>query len=408
MIIRPYDIAKDKAAVRRIFREVAWVDEKTEDLVDTIAQSCRTFVAEVNGEAESVAVSAPGVMRYLHTDIPFAACTGAATSRVARKQGLVRRLLSRVIAADVADGALVHALGMFEQGFYNHLGYGTGSYENLMSFDPAALRVNVRARVPRRLTRDDIDLIHASRLTRKRGHGGVSFHSPTVTTMEVLWSKDGFGLGYCDGPDGELTHHLWCTGKEERGPYHVDWMTFQTRDQFLELMALLKSLGDQVRAIRMREPQGIQFQSLLDRPFKQQEITEGSKFQCRIDARAYWQMRICDLEACLARTSLQCGETRFNLRLSDPIANHLDDDSSWRGIAGDSIITLGQSSGAETGADPSLPTLTASVNAFTRLWLGVGPATGLAITDDLSGPDDLLNQLDQVLCLPQPKPDWDF
>ena len=64
--------------------------------------------------------------------------------------------------------------------------------------------------------------------------------------------------------------------------------------------------------------------------------------------------------------------------------------------------------GAAAGTDPSLPILAASVNAFTRLWLGVGPATGLAITDDLSGPDDLLNQLDEILRLPQPKPDWDF
>ncbi len=60
MNIRPYDIAKDKTAVRRIFRQVAWVDEKTENLVDTIAESCRTFVAELNGEAESVVTSAPG------------------------------------------------------------------------------------------------------------------------------------------------------------------------------------------------------------------------------------------------------------------------------------------------------------------------------------------------------------
>ena len=32
-----------------------------------------------------------------------------------------------------------------------------------------------------------------------------------------------------------------------------------------------------------------------------------------------------------------------------------------------------------------LPTLTATVSAFTRMWLGVRPATGLTITDDLQG-----------------------
>ncbi|NIQ98587.1 MAG: hypothetical protein GTN78_00070, partial [Gemmatimonadales bacterium] len=94
--------------------------------------------------------------------------------------------------------------------------------------------------MPRRLTRDDSDLMHASRLARRRGHGSVSFHSGSVTTQEVVWSKDGFGLGYCDGPAGELTHHFWCSPRGQRGPYHIDWLVFQTGDQLLELMALLK------------------------------------------------------------------------------------------------------------------------------------------------------------------------
>jgi len=71
-------------------------------------------------------------------------------------------------------------------------------------------------------------------------------------------------------------------------------------------------------------------------------------------------------------------------------------------------VTLGPSSGAERGTDASLPTLTATVNALTRLWLGVRPATGLAVTDDLSGPLDLLQALDRAICLPEPKPDWDY
>jgi len=60
------------------------------------------------------------------------------------------------------------------------------------------------------------------------------------------------------------------------------------------------------------------------------------------------------------------------------------------------------------GRDPGLSTLTASVNAFTRLWLGVRPARGLAVTDELSGPPALLEELDWLLRLPDPKPDWDY
>jgi len=49
------------------------------------------------------------------------------------------------------------------------------------------------------------------------------------------------------------------------------------------------------------------------------------------------------------------------------------------------------------------------VGAFTRLWLGVRSATSLAVTDDLSGPQELLRELDDVLlCFPDPKWDWDF
>jgi hypothetical protein len=94
--------------------------------------------------------------------------------------------------------------------------------------------------------------------------------------------------------------------------------------------------------------------------------------------------------------------------LTDPVEYAPGEDSQWRGVAGDYVVTLGPSSGAEQGSDDALPTLSASVNAFTRMWLGVRPATGLAVTDNLVGPPPLLEALDAVLRLPDPKPDWDF
>jgi hypothetical protein len=42
------------------------------------------------------------------------------------------------------------------------------------------------------------------------------------------------------------------------------------------------------------------------------------------------------------------------------------------------------------------------------MWLGVLPATGLSVTDNLTGPVDLLTALDVALRLPRPSPDWDF
>jgi hypothetical protein len=128
----------------------------------------------------------------------------------------------------------------------------------------------------------------------------------------------------------------------------------------------------------------------------------------QIHALANWQMRICDLPGCLAQTCLPGDGIDFNLVLSDPIARFLPDDAPWRGVAGDYVVTLGPSSRADPGTDSSLPTLAASVGAFTRLWFGVRPATGLAVTDELSGPPELLDALDRALRLPDPQLDWDF
>jgi hypothetical protein len=69
---------------------------------------------------------------------------------------------------------------------------------------------------------------------------------------------------------------------------------------------------------------------------------------------------------------------------------------------------LGEYSSARRGTEAGLPTLRATVNAFTRLWLGVRPASGLAVTDQLDGPADLLARLDRLLRLPVPCPDWDY
>jgi hypothetical protein len=119
-------------------------------------------------------------------------------------------------------------------------------------------------------------------------------------------------------------------------------------------------------------------------------------------------MRICDVGACLAATKLQGEPVRFNLDLSDPIEDLLDEEWDWRGVGGEYVVTLGAESAATTGHESGLPTLRASIGAFTRMWLGVRPVTGLATTDDLEGPGDLLADLDRVLRLPTPKPDWDF
>jgi predicted acetyltransferase len=412
MEYRVYDAGRDQAAVRRIWREVGWIEpgnEQHDQGLDYFISCGRALVADVAGEAECMVSTAPGDLRYLDEDLPFSCVTAVTTSHVARKRGLAGRLTAEAVAADAAAGALVSGLGMFEQGYYDRLGFGSGGYGHWLYFDPAHLTVDLKPALPRRITVDDWEEVHANRLGRVRAHGSCNLTPPEFTRAEMIWSKNGFGLGYESGDGGELSHHVWLSPESgEAGPYYVQWLAYRDARQFLELMALIKSLGDQVRLVKITEPPDIQLQDLLRRPFQLRNATRKSKFENTMRAMAYWQMRILDLPACLARTKLPGDELRFNLALSDPIADLLPADAPWRGVAGEYVVTLGPSSEAEPGTDPARATLEASVGAFTRMWLGVRPATGLAVTDELAGPPELLAQLNNVLRLPDPKPDWDF
>lgn len=408
MVVRDFDPATDREAVRRIWREVGWTTPDKEVCVDRYVQVGTAMVAEVHGEAECCVISAPGTMRFLQEEIPLSAVTGVTTSRVARKMGMAAKLAARVVAHDAAHGAMVSALGMFEQGFYNQIGFGTGSYERSVSFDPSDLRTPPKLRAPRRLTPADALQAHQARLARFAWHGRCNLTSSDVTVIEMEGSENGFGLGYFDGPAGELTHFLWGrTNSVESGPYTIDLVYRDGRD-LIELLALIRSLGDQVRAVRMREPALIQMQDLLHEPFKNRMLSEKGRFQAEMRSTAYWQARICNVEGCIERTHLPYGSASFHLRLTDPIAAALDSDAPWHGVSGDYTVFLGEVSRAEHGIDPTLPTMEASVGAFTRLWLGVRSASSLAVTDDLHAPDELLRRLDVVLRLPEPHPDWDF
>ncbi|MEN6344841.1 MAG: hypothetical protein ABFE16_06005 [Armatimonadia bacterium] len=409
MDFRKYDGTRDLEAARRIWRETGWLGKDREHVMDLELEGTDGFVADLNGEAECLVLTAPGRLMYQQEELPYLHVNGVTTSRVARKQHLASGVTAGAVAQGAAEGALVAALGMFDQGFYNRLGFGSGAYTNQFSLDPAHFTVTETPRVPRRLTADDWEAVHASRLARRPAHGACSLDRPALTHVPMLWGDTAFGLGYFDGPQGELTHHFWCHAKNAaRGPYEVTWIVFQTREQFRELIAVLKSLGDQVRLITLREPPGIQIQDLLEHPFREYESRDKGRFELGTHAVAWWQMRMLDLPGCLARTHLPCGEVRFNLQLSDPITKYLDPQSPWQGVAGDYVVTLGAESGAEPGQDANLPSLQTTVNAFTRLWLGVRSASGLAFTDELVAPEGLLQSLDAVIRLPLPHPDWNL
>lgn len=412
MLIRPFDPDRDRNAVHRVWRECGWItgDNEIAGVDKMLGFRCH-LVAEIDGEAECSVTATPGTVRYLHDDLPFTMISSVTTSRIARKQGLAGRTTAQAIAGEVAEGAVVAGLGAFEQGYYDRLGFGTGTYEHLFEFDPRRLILPARPlRTPRRITADMAAEVHASRNARRMVHGACRFDDVALTEAGMRWSKTHFGVGFYDGPNDSLSHHFWCgtKGDPEFGPLRVWWMAYQTHDQLLELLTVLRNWGDQMRSVHLVEPPDVQMQSLLRTPTRVVRMTEGTPFQQRQWFMAWWQMRICDLARCVAATRTPGDPVAFNLVLEDPIDRFLPDDAPWRGVAGTYRVTFGPTSSAVPGEDPALPTMRASVNAFTRLWLGVAPPSGLAVSDDLDASDELLDQLDTTLRLPRPVTDWDF
>ncbi|MDZ7684691.1 MAG: hypothetical protein U5O39_06510 [Gammaproteobacteria bacterium] len=313
------------------------------------------------------------------------------------------------MARQAEAGRDVSALGMFDQGFYNKVGFGTGNYEQWIKFDPSTLAVTNGFRPPKRLTTSDYEAIHTAMCSRSRLHGGVSFTAPELMKVELNLIDEPFGLGYFDGPNGELTHFIFGSSKAgEHGPYEILWRAWQSPEQLLELLALIKSIGDQVYSINMLELGDIQLQDLLRQPMRYRQTRSEGKYVSESRSMAYWQMRICNLESCLAKTHLPGENLRFNLVMRDPIRRYLPPEQNWKGLGGDYVVTLGEQSSAEPGRDKDLPTLEASVGAFSRLWFGIRPASSLAVTDELRADCTLLDSLDRTIRLPRTHLGWDF
>ena len=413
MEILDYEHSRDFEAVKRILFEVGWLeDEDDANAFEAEARASRGFVFPMEGQAESAVFTVPGSLRHGDADLEMTAFTGVVTSRVARRLGAATRLTARALADGAETGSEVAALTMFDQGYYERLGFGTGAYENRISFDPATLRVDRSFRPPKRLTAEDGRDIYQAMHARQRGHGSIVMNADGGLQAELLSYKAAktIGLGYCDGADGALSHFLFgqTSGEAENGPYRIRWFAYRSPEQLMELLALIKSLGDQVYSVAMEEPPGIQFQDLLSQPARNRDISEGSRHAYAHTTRAHVQFRILDVPKCLAKTHLDAESLTFNLKLSDPVAEHLQPETRWRGVAGDYVVTLGEDCSAEQGRSRRLLTLQASVGAFSRLWLGVRSASSLAVTDDLCGDDGLLRQLDRVLRLPQPHFGWPF
>ncbi|MBN2555860.1 MAG: GNAT family N-acetyltransferase [Anaerolineales bacterium] len=408
MQIRPCNPETDVFQARRIWNQIGWTRSPDDSSRDLFMLAARGMVAEVDNQIECFVTTIPGSLRYLDTDLALTAVTDVATSYTDRKQGLASRLSALQLASDAEAGAVVAGLRMFEQGFYDHQGFGAGPYEHFIRFDPVQLKLDQRPRRPVELSLTDWEAAHHNRLLRLRPHGSAVLTPPELTQANMLHDSYAFGLGYRQAEGETLSHHMWIAIQDARhGPYRVRWMAYRTYAQFLELLALLRNLGDQIHLVEMVEPPGIQMQDLLREPIKRERISHGSGHEYSITARAYWQVRILKLDACIQAAMLPHADLDFILQLSDPIGRYLEDGSPWD-LSGTYQLHLGPESTIAEVTDETLPVLQASVGAFSRLWLGVRPATTLAVTDDLNAPPELLVQLDAAFRLPEPKFDWDI
>lgn len=411
MNIRPYNEEQDLADIERFWLDLHWLSTEKDPMLSTFLSSGNVQIAELAGRAEALAMSAEGYFTYLDRHLPMAAIAAVTTSTVARQHKIGLTVTASVLARAQQNGAAISVLHMFDQGYYDQLGFASGSYDHWFEFDPSSLKLKTKAKPATRLQLSDSRAMHRAMLKTPRRHGACVLNSSDILLAELCWLEHGLGLGYFDPSSGELTHFFWGANKGEHGPFEIQFMAYQTTQQLTELFALLKGLSDQFYTVRMREPTHIQIQDLLSRPLKKNQLlgSEG-KFKQQCIAESYWQARILNLQECIASTCISKPTIHFNLVLKDGLSAFLatKEARGYENCGGEYRVSIGVNSDIHDIIDPSLPTLHASIGAFTRLWLGVRPATGLVITDELSGPDPLLKQLDDLFCLPTPRPQWEF
>ena len=147
------------------------------------------MVGVVDGSAEALGHWVPGGIRHLDRDVSMAAIAAITTGPLARQHHFATRITARCLTEAAEEGFASAGLGIFDQGFYDRLGFGTGSYDYFAVFDPAQLNVPTPTRTPERLTIDDYEDIHAALHNRHRDHGSAVLDPPEMGRAELAWAE---------------------------------------------------------------------------------------------------------------------------------------------------------------------------------------------------------------------------
>ena len=244
-------------------------------------------------------------------------------------------------------------------------------------------------------------------------HGRVTLDAPDLMTAEWGFIEHPFALGYRDGD--RITHFVAGSLKEENGPLVIQFLSYETGEQLLELLRLLHELGDQVHSVEMMEPPHLQLHPLIDVPNRQRSRSRKSTHETGTRAATWWQLRVLDVPTVVAARHWIGPPLEFDVVVTDPVESMLTEqtltatDGPWTGSAGSYRIRVATDSTAERVADHEAgagdrPLVRCSIGSFSRLWFGVQPATSLALTDEFDAPAALREELDAALLLPRPQP----
>jgi hypothetical protein len=211
--------------------------------------------------------------------------------------------------------------------------------------------------------------------------------------------------------DGAISHYLGVETEGENGPDRVIAMVYQSPEQCFELLRLIQEWGDQVDLIRFAEPAWMQAQDFMRNPGHEYRRTKGTKNAAYIDADAWLQVRIVDMQACFAAMSVTAEDFAIVVDLTDPVGAHLVGSGykgDWATLTGRWKLSFGSSTAAERVADSVAADLVTSVNALSRWWMGVLSAQVLGAMGRFHAEPEVLSSLDSVTAhLPIPQPGWD-
>ena len=409
MKIRNYNHKKDFDNCFRIWNECGWITKDDKNALELELTSFGGKVAEIDNQVEALVISTRGDMKYMEKDIKLSVITGVTTSLIARKKGIAGKLTSKKLADDAEKGMAVSGLTIFEQGFYDKLGFSNIGYNNIVKFTPSSLNVEIKNKNYKRFSVKDYKNIHDYRINRKRFHGSCNLPE-AYTNAELNYKSDEILiLGFEN--NNEIRHHICLRGKgKESGPFRVSWMSYQNYNEFTELLGILKSFEDQIKLVTLKEPPNIQFQDFLKNPISYSSLTKEGKYENIIRAFSYYQFRILDLKKCIEAVKIPEVDFSFNLSIKDPIEKYLQNlNTDWRGIGGEYKVHVGKNSFVENGHDDNLGTLKTNVNAFTRWWIGAQKPDIIGVNDLFEANTDLLKKLEYTSkFIPKPNPDWGF